>query len=150
MAGLVPFNQRRSNLALRPRGFDDFTNMLDDFFSDSWLSGRSLMRDTFKLDVEELEDHYKIDAELPGVKKEEVSLDMNEGKLTIAIRREEKTEEEKKNYVHQERRFCAMQRTIYLGNASEEDIKAKLEDGVLSITVPKAKKVETSRRIEIE
>lgn len=150
MAGLVPFNQRRSNLTLRPRGFDDFTNMLDDFFSDNWMPARSLMRDTFKLDVEEAEDHYKIDADLPGVKKEEISLDMNEGRLTIGIKREEKTEEEKKNYVHKERRYCSMQRTVYLGDASMEDIKAKLEDGVLNIIVPKIKKTEVSKKIEIE
>ncbi|SCZ77665.1 Hsp20/alpha crystallin family protein [Acidaminobacter hydrogenoformans] len=150
MAGLVPFNQRRSNLTLRPRGFDDFTNMLDDFFSDSWMPGRSLMRDTFKLDVEEAEDHYKIEADLPGIKKEEVSLDMNEGRLTISIKREEKTDEEKKNYVHQERRVCSMQRTIYLGDAGTEDIKARLEDGVLNIVVPKVKKTELSKKIEIE
>ena len=150
MAGLVPFNQRRSNLTLRPRGFDDFTNMLDDFFSDNWMPSRSLMRDTFKLDVEEAEDHYKIEADLPGVKKEEISLDMNEGRLTIAIKREENSEEEKKNYLHQERRYCSMQRTIYLGNASAENIKAKLEDGVLKITVPKIKKTEATRSIEIE
>jgi HSP20 family protein len=149
MAGLVPFNQRKSNLMLRPRGFEDFANMLDDFFSDNWAP-RTLMRDTFKVDVEEASDHFKIDAELPGVKKEEISLDLNDGRLLIAIKREEKTEEEKKNYVHQERRYCSMQRSIYLADANPEGIKAKLEDGVLSIYVSKSEKVETSRKIEIE
>ena len=64
MAGLVPFNRRRNSL-LDPVGA--FNNMLDDFFSENWMSGRNLMRDTFKLDVKETETDYVIEAELPAL-----------------------------------------------------------------------------------
>jgi HSP20 family protein len=149
MAGLIPFNQGKSNM-LRPRGFDDFAEMLDDFFSDSWTPSRSLMRDTFKLDVEDSKDQYIIEADLPGVRREEISLDMSDGRLTISVNREEKEEKEGKNYVHKERRISSMQRSIYLAEADTEGITAKLQDGVLNVTVPKLEKRVTSRKIVIE
>lgn len=149
MAGLIPFNQGKSNM-LRPRGFDDFAEMLDDFFSDNWTQSRSLMRDTFKVDVEDAKNQYIIEADLPGVRREEISLDMSDGRLTISVNREEKKEEEGKNYVHKERRFCSMQRSIYLAEADADGITAKLQDGVLKVTVPKLDNTQTSRKIVIE
>lgn len=59
MAGLIPFN--RNNGRLAQSGFDDFYNMLDDFFSDSWMSDRSLLKDTFKIDIEEADNEYRIE-----------------------------------------------------------------------------------------
>ena len=134
---------------LRPRCFDDFAEMLDDFYSESLTPSRSLMRDTFKVDVEDAKKEYIIEADLPGVKKEEISLDINDGRLTISVNREEKEEKEGKNYVHRERRFCSMQRSIYLAEADTEGISAKLQDGVLNITVPKIEKTQTLRKIVI-
>jgi HSP20 family protein len=148
MAGLVPFNKNR--LGLRRSGFEDFYNMLDDFFNDTWSPRRSLMYDTFKLDVQENDKEYCIEAELPGVKKEEINLELNEGRLTISINREESIDEEKKNYIHKERRFSSMQRSIYLADAKGDGVKAKLEEGVLNITVPKQEKLDSTVKINIE
>ena len=67
MAGLVPFNRKITNTL--SNGFEDFYNMLDDFFTDNLPTRRSLDRDTFKIDVEEKEKEYQVKAELPGVKK---------------------------------------------------------------------------------
>ena len=70
MAGLIPFNRRNANLARVGSGFDDLYNMLDDFFSDNWMAtGRNLLKDTFKIDIEEREFDYVVEAELPGAKK---------------------------------------------------------------------------------
>ncbi|MHB1154828.1 MAG: Hsp20/alpha crystallin family protein [Eubacteriales bacterium] len=148
MAGLIPFN--RKNSELKPHGFEDFYNMLDDFFNESWSSGRSLLTDTFKLDMRDNGNQYMIEAELPGIKKEEVSLDLNDGKLTISVKREENIEKNEKNYIHKERRYGSMQRSIYLSDASNDGITAKLEDGLLKITVPKETKIDNSRRIQID
>lgn len=148
MAGLVPFN--RKNKLIGP-SFEDFYGMLDDFFSDDIVPRRSLIRDTFKLDVEEKDKEYVIEAELPGVKKEEVSLEINEGHLRISIKREETIDEEKRNFVHKERRYSSMTRSIYLKDAKSEDIKAKLDNGVLYITVPKKESDKgMTNKIEIE
>jgi len=57
-------------------GFEDFYNMLDDFFSGSLLQSRSLGRDTFKIDIEETEKEYLVVAEIPGVKKDEINLNV--------------------------------------------------------------------------
>jgi len=145
MSGLVPFNRNRS--MLRPGGFEDFYNMIDDFFNDNkWP--RNLMHDSFKIDVKENESDYLIEAELPGVKKEEMNLELNEDILTISVRREEKTEEKKENYIHRERRFGSMQRSIRLADIKSEGINATFEDGVLRVTVPK--EVQPVRKTQIE
>lgn len=150
MAGLVPFN-RRSN---RPvgSGFGNFYGMLDDFFSDEFpMPRRSLIRDTFKLDVEEKDKEYVVEAEMPGVKKEEISLEMRDEMLCISVEREEELEEEKKNYIHKERKYSSMSRSVYLKDVDSKNIKAKLDDGVLKINIPKLEKSESEKnKIEIE
>ena len=148
MAGLIPFNRKKNDL-LRNE-FGDFGSMLDDFFSESFPFRRSLEADTFKVDVEDSEKEYIVHAELPGVKKEEVSLSLEDGRLRISVQRDEEKEEKDKNYIHRERRVCSMERNIFLQEAGEENIKAKLEHGVLKIEIPKKPHVDTSRRIEID
>jgi HSP20 family protein len=147
MSRLVPFNR----WGLRRNDFEDFYNMLDDFFSDTWWPVRTLARDTFKLDIQENEREYCIEAELPGVTKEEINLQLkDDGRLTIAVEREENIQEDKKNYVHRERRYSSMQRSIYLRDAKTEGVKAKLQDGVLEIIVPKQETYDDTFHIEID
>ncbi len=148
MANLIPGN--RGNRGLATTGFEELYNMLDDFFTDPWTGGRRAARDTFRVDVQAADKEYTVEAELPGVKKDEVSLEMNDGNLSITVQRSEKADEEGKNYIHRERRYTSMSRTIYLGDAASDGITAKLEGGVLHITVPRQPQVENSRRIEIE
>jgi len=147
MAGLVPFN--RNGSIIRPGGTRGFYNMLDDFFSDSFLP-RNLGFDTFKIDVKEDEKTYTVDAELPGVKKEEVKLALDDGRLSISVQREEKKEEEKENYVHRERRYGSYERCVYLADANPDGIEAKLEDGLLKVVVQKQNKDDGKREIEIK
>jgi len=148
MTGLVPFNRRKNDL-LDTR-FTDFGNMLDDFFTVGFPFQRSLAADTFKIDVQETEKEYLIEAELPGIAKDEVKVEVAEGHLKIAVHKEENVEEKDKNYIHRERRSTSMQRNIHLGEASAEGIKAKLDNGVLSIVVPKKEKVDTTVKIDVE
>ena len=146
MAGLIPFNRRYSPL---PTEFQDFYNVLDDFFTDGSGQRRNLARDTFKLDVEETPEMFRIQAELPGVKKDEIGLELNDSVLTISVKKEENVEEEKKNYIHRERRLTSMTRKIHLAEARADGIKAKLEDGILNITIEKEQKVNKTIPIEI-
>lgn len=151
MAGLIPFNRKNTSLARTGAGFEDFYNMLDDFFSDGWMpSGRSLLRDTFKIDVKETENEYLVEAELPGVKKEEISLSVEDDNLSILVNRQENVEQDSKNYIHRERRVSSMSRRVRLANTRLDEIKAKLEDGVLTVTVPKQTAAVNSRKIDIE
>lgn len=148
MAGLIPFNKRRNDLT-NP-GFEDFQNMLDDFFADNWPFRRSLSGDTFKIDVQDNQNEYIVEAELPGIEKKDISLSLEDEKLKISINREEIKEENEKNYIHRERRYSSMSRNIFLSHADPESIKAKLSDGVLTVSVAKKQQSDNSKTIEIE
>jgi len=143
MAGLVPFNRRSGNLS--NTGFYDFYNLMDDFFTP-----RSFERATFRMDVQETEKEYVIEAELPGVKKEDVSLDLNDGLLTISVKKDETVENGDKNYIHRERRFSSMTRSVQLPDTNAEEVKAKLDNGVLTVSVAKQAKQAAVKKIEIE
>lgn len=145
MSKIVPFNHK-NNLAAR----DPFTNMLDDFFGDTWFPVRTPELETFKLDVKETEDQYTIEAELPGVKKKDITLDLNDGRLTIGVAEKEIAEEDKKKLVHRERRYSYMERSIYLADADGQKALAKLECGELVITIPKAMDANKTEKIEIQ
>ena len=149
MAGLVPFNRRNANLARTGAGFEDFYNMIDDFFNDGLAPGRNLLRDSFKLDIVEREDEYAIEAEMPGVKKSEIEISIEENNLCISVNREEETNSDGKNFVHRERRASSMSRRVRLAGAKLDEIKAKLEDGILTVSVPKENKSSSPRKIEI-
>jgi HSP20 family protein len=123
--------------------------MMDDFFNDAWPFGRNLVNDTFKVDVQETDGAYTIEADLPGIRKEEIHLSLDEGRLTIRVERNESVDEEKEHYVHRERRHTSMQRSLYMADAGEEDVGANLTDGVLKITVPKKAKPARAKDIEI-
>ena len=144
MANMVPMGGRNRSLT----GTDDFYNMIDSFFGEPWFTRYG--RDTFKGDVQQKDIEYLIEAELPGVSREEVDIDMADGNLQISVRREEKVNEEGKNYIHRERRYSSMSRTVYLADGAPEGIRAKLDNGVLKVSVPRHKQKENTRRIEIE
>ena len=148
MAGLVPFNRRRADVL--STGYDSFQNMLDDFFAEGWPFKRSLMADTFKIDVQDNKTEYLIEAELPGIKKEDIGISLNDGRLSIAVNKDETIEQTDKNYIHRERRTTSMSRSVLLGDADSSGVKAKLDNGVLSITVPKKTKPDGSVVIDIE
>ena len=147
MAGLIPFNWKKHNL-VNPETYD-FNNMLEDFFNDDFPFRRNLQNDSFKIDLQENEKEYVVEAELPGVAKENVNLSFEEGKLKIAVKKEENLEEKNKNYIHRERRLSSMERVILLSDVAESEVKAKLDNGILTINIPKKEKAEKTLKIEI-
>lgn len=145
MFALTPFN--RSNLA---KANEDFYSMIDDFFNYNMSPIRNLRNDSFKIDVRENEKEYLIDAELPGFKKEDMQLDIYNDQLTISVKKEEQIDEKNDNFVHRERTYSSMKRSIYLPNTTDEGITAKFENGVLNIIVPKADPETKKSQIEIQ
>lgn len=144
---LVPFNRRSDLMNI---GFGDIYNMLDDFFTEGVPFRRSLAADTFKVDLSEDDKNYFIEAELPGIEKDKINVAIDDGKLEIIVTSDEDTEKTEKNYIHRERRYSSMQRSIYLADADNENIKAKLDNGMLNITVPKKGKQESATTIAID
>ena len=104
-------------------------------------------------DVKEFEDRYELDLELPGYKKEEVKVELEDGYLKISADHSE-VKEEKDNegrYIRKERHTGKLQRNFYVGNGIKGDgIKAKFEDGVLALTVQKQTEEEKKELISIE
>ena len=139
-------------------------NLFDDFMNDfrlpafpdvdKELYGKHA-KNLMKTDVKETEKGYEVDMDLPGFKKDEISIELENGYLTVsAAKGLDKDEEDKKGkYIRKERYAGAMQRSFYVGeNLTQEDIKAKYENGILRLSVPKkeAKPVETKKTIAIE
>ena len=108
-----------------------------------------------KTDVKETDTGYEVDIDLPGFKKDEINAQLDNGYLTIsAAKGLDKDEKDKKGkYIRKERYAGAMSRSFYVGEGiTQEDIKAKYEDGILRLLVPKkeAKAVENKKYIAIE
>ncbi len=147
MFGVTPFNK---SVVRRKGEPETFSDLIDDFFGDDFFPLRSLRYDTFKVDIREEDQAYLIEADMPGVKKEDIHIDYHDRLLSISIEHEEQKEEEKKNYVHRERKQCSMHRTLNLGELDQEKIEASLEDGILKIKAQKAEFIETKKRIQIK
>lgn len=138
--------------------FDDF---FDDFFDFPAFDDRPVRKaerklygrhaaNMMKTDVREHDDHYEVDIELPGFKKEELTLELKNGYLMISAAKgldKDETDEKTGKYVRRERYAGSMSRTFYVGEAvKQEDVHAKYENGVLKLTLPKA--VEKKPEIE--
>ena len=139
--------------------FDNFFN--DDFYMPSVFGGKNdplygkHAKNVMKTDVRETDDSYEVDIDLPGFKKDEINAKLDNGYLTISAAKGLDKDEQDKNgkYIRRERYAGSMSRSFYVGEGvTEEDIKAKYEDGILRLVVPKkdAKAVENKKYIAIE
>ena len=122
--------------------------------ADRKLYGKHAAR-VMKTDVREHEDHYVLDIDLPGFKKDELDLKLENGYLTVSAEKGlDKEEKDKKGkMLCQERYVGAMERSFYVGDlVTQEDIKAKFENGVLQLNVIKkeARKLPEKKLIQIE
>lgn len=135
----------RSNNAL-----DFFENAFDDFFRPLFYDEKF---DSMKTDIKETPNAYELDVEMPGFDKEDISVSVENGYMTIRAEKKEKEEsgKEEKRYVRKER-SVSCQRSYYIGDTEEDTIKAKYENGLLTVTVPKKeeKKPEGKKSISIE
>lgn len=136
-----------------------FDGMMNFPFDDEFFGRKNAVRtgsvkNMMNTDVKETENGYEIAIDLPGFKKEDVSADLSNGYLTIKAERETDNDtEENGSYIRRERYYGSCSRSFYVGEAiREEDIKARFENGLLKLSVPKndTKEVETSKRIAIE
>ncbi|CDA68299.1 MAG: Hsp20/alpha crystallin family protein [Lachnospiraceae bacterium] len=141
-------------------GEDLFDEMMDFPFEDDFFGKRNPLygkkaKNMMKTDVKEHETGYEVDIDLPGFKKDELNLDLTDGYLTISASKGlDKDEEDKKGkYIRKERYAGSMSRSFYVGDGiTEDDIKAKYENGILKLSIPKkeAKAVEQKKHIAIE
>ena len=120
------------------------TNVFDDFFEDPFKDFARVparpQNELMRTDVKELENGFELSIALPGVKKEDITAEINDGYLTISATTS--TDKDEKNadgkYIRRERFYGSAKRSFYVGeDITEEDIKAKYEDGILTLDIPK-------------
>lgn len=137
MFGLTPYNRRNSGIASRGDVWDVSRSLFEDFFNDPFFRGVIPAAAEIRADIRENEKEYVVDIEMPGVKKEDIKLDLRDDVLTVSIDRKEEVNEEKGNYIRRERRYGSLSRSFYVENIKAEDVKAKYADGILTVTLPK-------------
>ena len=139
-------------------------NLFDEFFNDNfgmfpvWDGSNALYgkhaKNLMKTDVRETEDTYEVDIDLPGFKKDEVNVQLEDGYLTVsAAKGLDKDEKKKGRYIRQERYAGQCSRSFYVGESVKpKDVHAKFEDGILKLSLPKAEqpKLPDHRTITIE
>lgn len=127
-------------MKLIPRNY-----FLDDVFEDFNSNNNSM-----KCDVYEKDDAYNIEVDIPGFKKEDINIDVDNGYLTVKASKHFDETEKGKNYICRERRYGKFERSFYLGDLKTDDVEASFENGTLKIRVPKIEESKDKKRIEIK
>lgn len=142
MFELMPFGYRRVS-AYNP--FRDFEEMSRSFWDDNNVSA-------FRTDITEKDGKYILEADLPGFKKEDISVDIDKDCLTItAEHKSEEKEENADSYIRRERYYGSYTRSFNVKGIDTEAITAAYNDGVLTLTMPKKEpEIPAARRLEIK
>ena len=130
--------------------YDFFDEAMHDFFP-AFYGGKNHGQKYMRTDIKETDNEYVMEVELPGMDKKDIHIDLKDGYLNISVKKSEKEDGGKKdNYIHRERSFSC-QRNYYVWDIRKEDIKARYENGILNVTIPKeTPRKEEEHRIEIE
>lgn len=129
MASMVPY---RSVFGIRPAVPASWLDAFDDM-----LDLNNAADKAFPIDVEDKGDAYEVKAYFTGVKKDDIDVELNEGRLSISVNVEDKEEDKDKNYLQKEFTSYSATRGVYLKDAASEGLTAKYADGVLTVSVPK-------------
>jgi HSP20 family protein len=124
-------------------------------WTSSWMdidkSIDNLRRDMEKADVIDEGKQFRVKMDIPGVKKNEIKLNVTNNSLEVSAEHKEESEEKKKNYLKKERNQMSFYRTLPLSeNVVSAKVKAKLSDGVLDIILPKSKPTSVSKKKSIQ
>lgn len=149
------------------KGYSDKENLTNDYrkeetmlvklskdplkiFDDIWEGTQPPVTPAFKADISEDEEAFHIEAEMPGLTKEDITLGVEEDVLTIKGERKKEAEEKKKNYHRVERTYGSFSRSFNLGELiDQEKIEASFENGILRINLPKAQEIRKTKEISI-
>ncbi|GAE87966.1 Hsp20/alpha crystallin family protein [Acetivibrio straminisolvens] len=148
MFGIVPFGRRGMGVQRRNVDLFDIDSFFDDFFNSGFFPafyGSNQM----KVDISENDKEYILEADMPGIDKENINIEVNGDVLTISAKWDEQTEVKKDNYLRKERRASSMSRSFTLENVDSDRITAKHERGVLTLILPKKETCSKGRRIDI-
>ncbi len=144
MFDMMPF-ERRNHLS-RYNPFRELENWEKSFFGD--------MSAGFNTDIQDKGDHFELEADLPGMKKEDIAVDIDGDCLTVSAHRDSETEEkdDNANYIRRERSYGSFSRSFDISNIKSEEITGSYENGVLKLVLPKKNpsSAPTSRRLNLQ
>lgn len=155
MFSMIPF---RSNHNVATREANAYNPFSDDFFraffGDDFANGMLSAERPLKVDVRDEGDHFLLEADMPGMTRENVHVNVEDGVLTISseVNEEKNEENEKGRYVYRERRYGRTSRSFNLDGIQENAISAQFKDGVLRLTLPKEERQQQrgGRAVEIQ
>ncbi|WP_422360777.1 Hsp20/alpha crystallin family protein [Reichenbachiella sp.] len=144
-----------SLIKYNPRTLRTFTtnNLFDDLFNDRFFNNDVTVGKSFtpQVDISETEKAFELSFAIPGIKKNEVSIDVNEGQLIVSGERKFEEKKEDKNFHSVETRYGSFSRSFHLpDNIDANKVEAKYEDGLLNITIPKDEKKIQKKTIAIK
>ena len=151
MFGLVPFGSRH-DLAKKEDGFDRLFDIFNEpFFSSEFSPFKGWGAASFKVDVKDTGSGYELTADLPGVRKEDISLRYENNYLTIEAKKDEATNEkdDQNGYIRRERSVGSVTRSFYIDNIDEAKVSAEFKDGVLKVCMSKLAEAEKPKEITI-
>ena len=140
MASMIPYD-RYNRLARSVFPFDDVF--------DSFLAPGSTPAD-FKMDVEDAGDRYVISAHVPGVTRDQIDVELNEGRLSITVDKKDSDEQKAKNYLQRETGEYTCTRGVFLKDAATAGLSARLADGILTVNVPKQDEKANVTKVSID
>ena len=140
---MVPYRPTFGVLPTSNSLFDVFNDMMD-------LGNSSIANKAFPVDVEDKGDAYEVKAYLTGVNKDDIDVELNEGRLSISVKVEDKEEDKDKNFLQKEFSSYSATRGVYLKDAASEGLTAKYADGVLTVFVPKFQEKKNVTKIAID
>ena len=144
MFELIPFDRHTRNMT----SFDPF-RMLDEM--DRHFFANAPAVSAFRTDVLDTGDAFKLECELPGFKKEDIKIDIENDCLTISAERSYDKKDEKENYIKRERVYGSFSRSFDVSGIEVDQIQAAYQDGILTLTMPKKVEVKpASRKLEIQ
>jgi HSP20 family protein len=132
--------------SVRPYKRNDIFRLFDDFFDTS----TTIYNGPLKVDVRDLNEEYVVEVDVPGIKKEDIQIHFENERLIISLEVEESKEEDNNNYIHKERYMASSKRSIYLKDVDPTKFKAKMDNGVLTITAQKLEEKINKYMIDIE
>ena len=141
--GLIKYNTND----YRPTSF---RSLLDRFFNDEFLGG-SLPTFSPKVDIAESDKEFEIQLHVPGMKKSDFNIDLNQDQITVSGERKFENEKKDKNYHSVESYYGTFSRTFYLPEVVNKDkVDASYQDGILTITLPKDEKKVAKKQIAVK
>ncbi len=128
-----------------------FSSFVDRFFNDDFFGGKAMTSFSPKVDIAETEKTFELQFHVPGMKKEEINIDVNDDRLTVSGERKMENEKKEKNFHSVESYYGTFSRSFYLpDNVNVDKVEASYKDGILNIVIPKDAKKELKRTINIK